>query len=193
MLGREIFDSQTQFLGDWRRSGGTKNRNKDLLSRRWFARQGIRKIRKTNDSRCGIAFYCVEYCDHPKSAFPGTTGNHWCQRGNTVTQLQEKNMTVAPRRVYSFSVAGLETGKKYTIPWLRGWGAWEHGWLRDYKKYRAFGFSCGSPAPVSSLHTWVKVICCWTSRLPEESFMLSRGRASDACLYLGTMCKNKTK
>lgn len=91
-LGREIFDSQIQFLGDWRRSGGTKNRNKDLLSRRRFARQRIRKIRKTNDSWCG-AFYCVEYCDHPKSVFPGTTGNHWCQRGNAVTQLQKKNMT----------------------------------------------------------------------------------------------------
>lgn len=88
---------------------------------------------------------------------------------------------VEPQRVYSFSVAGLETGDKSTqyLGWeaevLGSMGGWE---IR--KKYRAFGFSCGSPAPISSLHTWVKVICCLTSRLPEESFMLSRGRASDA-------------
>lgn len=74
MLGREIFDSQIQFLGIWRRSGGTKNRNKDLLRGRRFARQRIRKIRKTNDSSAhSIA---LSTADHPESVLPGTTGNH---------------------------------------------------------------------------------------------------------------------
>lgn len=144
MLGREIFDSQIQFLGDWRRSGGTKNRNKDLLSRRRFARQRIRKIRKTNDSRFG-AFYCVEFCDCPKSAFPGTTDFPWeiTDAKGVIQSLSCKRRIwpVEPRRVYSFSVAGLEKrekGHNTLAERLRCLGAWVAERLREVQSFWLF-------------------------------------------------------
>lgn len=89
---------------------------------------------------------------HQQTVFSMTIGNHWCQRGNTVTQLKEEH-DYRTSRASSFSVAGLEKGKNRTQYLGRVAELLEALGGRRIKNYKAFGFSLESPAPISSLHT----------------------------------------